>query len=117
MSVGMIQGDKYFPHKKVIEINKIKLMSTARMRHQEKEGRVKFNGEDDVAGVKYFCSVFAAKIATNVEQKVAMSVVAIMPAASIEPLLARRAIILVGSRVTLEVLIARNNTMALVATP
>ena len=48
---------------------------------------------------------------------VANSVVGMIPAGSAEPAAARSAITPVGSRVTLEVLIARNRTMALVAVP
>ena len=56
-------------------------------------------------------------IATLVEQMVANSVVGRIPAGSAEPAAARRPITPVGSRVTLEVLMARNSTMALVAVP
>ena len=47
----------------------------------------------------------------------ANSVVARMPAGSAEPAAARSAITAVGSSVTLDVLIARNSTIALVAVP
>ncbi len=56
-------------------------------------------------------------MATVVEQMVANSVVGRMPAGSTDPAAARSAMIPVGSRVTLEVLMARNRAMALVAVP
>ncbi len=56
-------------------------------------------------------------MATAVEQMVANSVVGTMPAGSLEPAAARSAMTPVGSSVTLEVLIARNSAMALVAVP
>ena len=56
-------------------------------------------------------------IAAMVEQMLANSVVGTIPAGSAEPAAARRLITLVGSRVMLEVLMARNSTMALVAVP
>ncbi len=56
-------------------------------------------------------------MATVVEQMVAKSVVGKIPAGSCEPAAARMAITPVGSKVTLEVLIARNKAMALVAVP
>src|SRR5690606_23487299 len=59
----------------------------------------------------------AAKIAVVVEQMVAKRVVGTIAAGSAEPAAARIAITPVGSSVTLEVLIARKRTMALVAVP
>ena len=56
-------------------------------------------------------------IAIVVEQMVAKRVVGKMAAGSLEPAAARSAMMPVGRMVTLEVLIARNKTMALVAVP
>ena len=56
-------------------------------------------------------------MATVVEPMVASRVVGRMMAGSALPAAARRAMTPVGSRVTLEVLMARNRAMALVAVP
>src|SRR5512132_708463 len=60
---------------------------------------------------------FAMMMATTVEQNVANSVVGRMPAGSADPAAARSAMTPVGSSVTLDVLIARNSTIALLAVP
>ena len=60
---------------------------------------------------------FTAMIATVVEQIVANKVVGRIPAGSVDPAEARSAITPVGNRVTEDVLIARNMTMAFVAVP
>ena len=56
-------------------------------------------------------------MATVVEQMVANSVVGTMPAGSCDPAAALSAMMPVGSKVTLDVLMARNRAMALVAVP
>jgi len=61
--------------------------------------------------------VKAARIAANVEHSVANRVVGKIPAGSIEPAEALRAMTPVGNKVILEVLIAKNNTMESVAVP
>src|SRR5512144_801772 len=59
----------------------------------------------------------ARMIATPVEQNVANSVVGRMPAGSADPAAARSAMTPVGSNVTLDVLLARNRAIALLAVP